>query len=568
MRINGHAHIFNLQTVLTEEAIRVLIDRLEKYGFPPFVRDAVTELLAEQLDHPEYLSEDELIARLLAAMADSADFPRLPGVDVDLRSLTGSTRGVGVRAMKDILNRLAAYSPEGGVAKKAFDIIETLRVAMQPDIPRVAGKLLSHLEPDDAIVALMMDITAPDEPERDRLNFRRQIQGTMDAVLAHPGRVLPFFAVNPRRDRADDHHFDLLRRGVEEQGFFGVKLYPSLGYKIESAAMERVVEYCVDKDLPITIHTSTGGFFKSEQTRSYSHPEHWTDLLAAYPELRICFAHCGGWGGLCGEVDHEKEWADRIVAFMGSHPNVHADISYHVDQMEDPATEERYFDKLADHLEGDLGVRIIFGTDSWLLRLDMDDQLYWKYFERKLSDAHFDAIATTNPKRFLGIDPVRENARRHVAWLDARAGEVGAAPAAWVRDFDRGDRGDPTWVVVRRDAGWSVNNRAHQFTFGYLRHDQLPGRFGVEDFDRAGPIKMRQLDYFIREAGGPSDTVIEGMALGLVDFCARSAGFEGDHDRASADKALRTIFRDPNRTVAELGGAVDALFLFGTETTL
>ena len=152
-----------------------------------------------------------------------------------------------------------------------------------------------------------------------------------------------------------------------------------------------------------------------------------------------------------------------------------------------------------------------------------------------------------------------------MAWLDARAGEVGAAPAAWVRDWDR-DGPSPTWVVIRRDAGWSVNNRAHQFTFGYVRN-QLPGTFRREDFARAGAIRMRQLDYFIREAGGPSDTVIEGMALGLVHFCAGHARFEADHDRASAEAALADVFRDPNRTVAELGGAVDALFLFSQEVS-
>lgn len=566
MRINGHAHIFNLQTVLTEEAIRVLIDRLERYGFPAYVRDAVTELLSEQLDHPEYLSEDELLARLVAAMADSADFPRLPGVDVDLRSLTGSTDGVGVRALKDVLNRLAAYAPQSGKAKKAFDIIETLRVAMQPDIPRVAGKLLSHLGPDDAIVALMMDITAPDEPERDRVNFRRQIHGTVDAVLAYPGRVLPFFAVNPRRDRDDDHHFELLRHGVQEQGFFGVKLYPSLGYEVETEAMERVLAYCVEKDLPITIHTSAGGFFKSQATAQYSHPEHWADLLAAYPDLRICFAHCGGWGGLCGQVDHEAEWADRILAFTADYPNVHADISYHVQQMEDPATEDAYFDALADHLDGDLGDRIIFGTDSWLLRLDMDDELYWKYFERKLGDAHFEKVATTNPRRFFGIEPARENARRHVAWLDAHAGEVGATPARWVRDFDRGDADEPAWVVVRRDAGWSVNNWAHRIAFSYLR-EQLPGRWRDDDFPHAGPIRLRQLDYFVREAGGPSDTIVEGKALELLAVCTDWGRPEADHDQGSIYDAFVELLSDPNRTVAEVGRAIDAMFLFQPETS-
>ena len=77
VRINGHAHIFNLQTVLTEEAIAIIIGRLRRNGYADFILDGVQALLQEQLLRPEYLSEDELLRRFLAKMAGTAGFKTL-----------------------------------------------------------------------------------------------------------------------------------------------------------------------------------------------------------------------------------------------------------------------------------------------------------------------------------------------------------------------------------------------------------------------------------------------------------------------------------------------------------
>jgi predicted TIM-barrel fold metal-dependent hydrolase len=561
MRINAHAHIFNLQTVLTDEALAIMVNRVRKLGVPDYIADAVEAILQRQLDHPEYLNEDELLARFVRAIADSSAFGHAPELPLDVRVLSGDRSDLGVRALRATLNRISdAVAADRGAGKSPWDVFEALRVALQPDIPRVAGKLLSHMGPDDAIVALMMDITTSAEGERDRLNFGRQIRGTQEAVLAHPGRVLPFVAVNPLRS----NHFELMRSAILEQGFLGVKLYPSLGYQMTTAKMARVLDFCREHDVPITIHTTTTGFNRDNATAQFCNPRHWKDLLVDDDPLRVCFAHCGGWGGFCGQDQDQSEWADRILAFMDRHPGIYADLSYHVDQMRDPAAEAAYFDALRGLIDGGgRGERILFGTDSWLLRLNIDDAVYWSYFEEHLGEERFAVIARDNPSAFLGLPldgaPARPNVDRHLTWLEERAGEVGASPAEWVRNAS-----DASWAVIRRDTRWSLNNAAHRVTFSYLR-DQLPGTVRDSDFVDSGPVRLRQLEYFRRTAGGPSDRVLEGKTLELMAMASDFAEPEAEHDNRSVFAALREVLADPDRTVADVGAAVDALYLFTTE---
>jgi predicted TIM-barrel fold metal-dependent hydrolase len=159
----------------------------------------------------------------------------------------------------------------------------------------VADELLDQMDPNDALVALMMDIHAKDEPERDRDNFQRQIDGTEEVAIQRPGRVLPFFGVHPERAE----HFELLQDAVERRGFLGVKLYPSLGYQVDSPTLRKVYQYCIEKDLPILLHCGHAGFYRKEEFIEFCNPAQWEPILRDdLLDLRVCFAHFGGWQSL------------------------------------------------------------------------------------------------------------------------------------------------------------------------------------------------------------------------------------------------------------------------------
>ena len=572
MRINAHAHIFTLQSVLTREAIEIIARRVQDRGVPEFVVGAVTRILDRQLDRPEYLVEDELLERFIAEIAADASFQNLVGavtspLPVEITVLGGGIQGLGVSALRSSLDKLSTYlDARDGSGGGIFDVFETLRLAMQPDIVSVADRLLEHLHPDDGLIALMMDIASDREPERDRENFERQLRGTMEAAVQRPGRIFPFVAVNPRRTT----HFDVLRRAVEEMGFCGVKLYPSLGYAVDTPELRAIYDYCMQSDLPLLVHCTDGGFYRDPASIAHSDPDRWYSVLEDYPELRLCFGHCGGCRGLIGGGGPVPgSWAEQVLEYVRGFPNVCADLSYHVDMMGGGAPETDYFATLRVLLaDPELSGRLLFGTDSWLVRLNVTDAHYWKYFEQHLTAGEFRQITEEAPRRFLGLPAsdgtgMLANIERHLAFLERNRERVGAEPTEWVR------AALPNVVFTARtnDPFWTPNNQAHFYTYRYLR-DLMTASHSALGFVRAGVLRLRQLTYWQKEHESPVlfQQRTEGNARKLAAFCkANGALYEGSYDDDAAVSRLAELFADGERTIAEMAQSVDAIFRFHAE---
>src|SRR5688572_11756931 len=175
-----------------------MTQRLTDRGVPPMLVSAVERLLDRLLDRPEVLDERELLARLLTELRQVAGFDqfvaanmaRLPFAVVVQGAALEDLAAESLPAAPDHLSTPRA--PPAIAGQSPFDIVQTLRLAMRSTITQVADELLDQMDPNDALVALMMDIHAKDEPERDLDNFRRQIDGTEEVALQRPGRVLPF----------------------------------------------------------------------------------------------------------------------------------------------------------------------------------------------------------------------------------------------------------------------------------------------------------------------------------------------------------------------------------------
>lgn len=572
MRVNAHAHIFNLQTVLTEEAVGIMVARLGRIGLPDFVVDAVRGILIDQLHRPEYLVEEELLRRFLRAISRTDGFQSLvsgaASLPVEVRVLGSGVEDIAVDTLRAALDRLSSrfdgqHENQSGI----FDVFETLRISMKPEIVEVADHLLADMHEDDVLVALMMDIAGKDESERDRNNYLAQLSGTSEAAVQRPGRILSFVAVNPVREG----HFNLMRRALEEMGYVGVKLYPSLGYKVSLPEIGVVLDYCVEHDVPVLVHCTAGGFFKSATTAAYGHPKHWRGLLEDRPELRVCFAHFGGWGGLSGALPQQKEWADEILGLMESFPEVYADVSYHVDMMSGGDVERQYLDALGRLLDHDLyGERILFGTDGWLVRLHLPDQSFWRYFEEMLSAEAFARIAEETPRRYLGLPDeqgggMRPNISRFVSFLEANRERVGGEPASWVRRVSQA-----TFTPTRTNPRWSPNNLAHVFTYKFFRHvvHQIPSQFHDFNFAESGKLRLRQLGYWTKEHEA-ADLFAQrrlDTAVKWETYCrTNGARYEGDYDRDAVIDRLAEMLADGDRTLADAAASIDAIFLFPNE---
>ena len=561
MHIDVHTHLFTLRTVLTREAVRVLAQRLADRGFPDFVVQAIEKLLDDLLDHPRYLTERQYLGLLFQKLLDTDDFndlldTRLAGLPITLTLRGGDPEDLPLEVLQRALDRISTLTDDAAtVGTSFFDVVQALRISMLPTITDVGDHILDQLDQDDAIVALMMDIRAPDEPERDRDNFLRQAAGTEEAALQRPGRVLPFFGVHPERPDL----LPLLRQAVEDRGFVGVKLYPSLGYPVDHPTLLEVYDYCLEMDLPVLLHCSHGGFYRTEDAIDFCDPGDWESVLTGdRAGLRVCFAHFGGWEAL-GKPDglDQGTWGRTILDLIRSRDHVFTDLSYHTDQMADSQDEAHYFEKLSELLEDDLlKRRILYGSDTWLLRLDLTNRVFRTHFQQRLTPDEFRLIAEEGPKEFLGFpmdgQPMRANLRRYVDNMEANRERLGAEPAAWLEE-----ELSEAVTVDRASASWSVRKDASARTWQGLADVMTNSQ--RQKFAVARSLKLSELTYF-RPRDPNFDHLCEDLARKFVQFAGQGAEYRGEWDDTRAVNHFTDLFRRGENTLGEVALVLDSIF--------
>lgn len=563
MLINVHAHLFTLRTILSREAIRVITQRIEDKGFPGFFVEAVESLLDDLLDKPQYLDERELLGKLFAKLMEVTSFndfldDKMAGLPITVTLRAGAVEDLPVDVLRRALDSITSSLDDGSqVGKSLFDIIATIRLAMRSTITEVADELLEQMDPDDALVALMLDIRGPDDPERDRKNFLRQIDGTEEAALQRPGRVLPFFAVHP--DRPD--HFELLTNAIEHRGFVGVKLYPSLGYRVDHPSLMAVYRYCLEKDVPVLLHCGHSGFYRKTEFIDYCNPDNWLPVLQGeLADLRVCFAHFGGWQSL-GRPDglDAGSWGATILQLMHDLPNVYTDLAYHTDQMANREDEQHYYTKLAEMLQDPkLRRRILYGTDSWLLRMDLVEKVYEQYFRHHMTVEDFDKIAELAPKEFLGFPSatagtLRPNLQRYVDHMTAHREKVGAEPAAWLQDIV-----GQTFVAARPAPDWSLRREPVAYTYQGLG-DLMSTAQKHKGFKVNRTLKLKELAYY-----APRDPnfgfICEDRARKFLQFAGRFGTYRGTHDDTSSVNLFTEVFRKGDKQFVEVAALLDSVF--------
>jgi uncharacterized protein len=116
-------------------------------------------------------------------------------------------------------------------------------------------------------------------------------QNSLIAGIArsHPGRLISFCAVDPRRRNS----LDILKKAVEEWGMKGVKLHPCAGFYPDDRSFYPFYEWINDHKLPVLIHS---GVILPPLKSKYARPIHFDDVLVDFPDINIIAAHLGtGW---------------------------------------------------------------------------------------------------------------------------------------------------------------------------------------------------------------------------------------------------------------------------------
>jgi predicted TIM-barrel fold metal-dependent hydrolase len=264
------------------------------------------------------------------------------------------------------------------------------------------------------VTGLMMDLETG-WGVKTRKSFEKQISEYINLGQDFP--ILPFFACDPRRKNL----YDLFLEVFPENGpsFFGVKIYPGLGYSPADYRLWPIYEICQSKNIPVlthcggesvttdssnlTIYRGTEAFELDEDNRQkiasiLNHPKEWEIVLEKFPNLKLNLGHFGG-DNAWDEKDRTgySDKVDKAIEIIKSNKNVYADFSYNlIDNKKDSI----YFDTVSS--DDELTSKLLYGTDFWVVLPAGDLNERQERFLKEASDRDiFSKILEENPKKYL-----------------------------------------------------------------------------------------------------------------------------------------------------------------------
>jgi len=230
----------------------------------------------------------------------------------------------------------------------------------------------------------------------------------------------PFVFANPCRTGITEH----VKEYIEDHGFSGIKIYPPLGYYPFDSRLDGVYEFAQEKQVPVMTHCShpvvfykgkikrdmlthplTGEKLKKKKNRKFAdnwtHPDNYKEVLRKFPELKICFGHFGGSSEWINYYEHTTEaqfkesWFYKIKGLIKEHPNVYADVSYSLSEI------DLYPMLKLLMMESAVREKILFGSDFYMAKIEGKEFKFSIDLRTALGEVNFKKIAVENPLKFL-----------------------------------------------------------------------------------------------------------------------------------------------------------------------
>lgn len=304
-----------------------------------------------------------------------------------------------------------------------------MEVASKESLKDVAAELLRQLDGDFLICPLMMDMTQAFGTSHVR-DMHHQLDAMREVRNAFPDRMLPFVALDPNNP---DMELLFEKAFSDDYRFFGVKIYPVLGYLPNHPRLMDVFERCEALDIPVTTHCGGNATralanrfelpyrryengqsvddvvivqftSEAEKGRYFSDPARWAPVLERFPKLRLNLAHFGGdeeWRRFCAK--EPDTWVHRIVSLMERYEHVYADVSFllHLTEKRNTGFLETFEELLNDKtlVRG----RTLYGSDYYMVLIHEKLPQLAQNFLLRLSDPVVEELTRTNPRRFLGL---------------------------------------------------------------------------------------------------------------------------------------------------------------------
>ncbi len=271
-------------------------------------------------------------------------------------------------------------------------------------IAEIADHLIAEMDEAgiEAAVPLAVDFEFCEKYGGSTMSYLQQIDETIAAVTdttrrCGRQRLFPFIGADPRRSDVAD----LVISHLDARRFYGVKIYPVMGFLPDDQRLYPVYDYCRQRRIPVTAHCQNGGPPGFTGYYETAHPNNWRPVLEKFPSLILNLAHNDKTG---------SDWQPPLFQLMRDYPHVYTDVSFDAEMFYQSGT---YFRSIKGLLnDRQLGERILYGTDWYMGRFLWTEKTYLDWFTRFSRKIFWDPVPFTaeeirrlveeNPARFLG----------------------------------------------------------------------------------------------------------------------------------------------------------------------
>lgn len=339
--------------------------------------------------------------------------------------------------------RLFSKIYKNGVFSKYLSFLEIGTEQSQTDIFEILKNNYSPLDTKTRFIVLTLNMDYMDTRPSRHSRIEDQLLEVEKARSYYPDLLFPFVGVDPRYKQGTALK-DWVAEKITRRAFFGIKLYPSFGFYPFDPRLDEMYAWAEENEIPIMTHCTrygvyyTGDFndvantdtppslnpqspqmnaiykrvraFRSTKLTNkntqhgcniFLHPENYLPVLEKYSRLKICFAHFGGSEEIMGgkhitvkEGLDTHNWYIDILSMLKNYSNTYTDISYSL-------YDDKIYNELNLQLAGEIGHKILFGTDFFMVEQEEKEKLLWNKVMRATGPAGFDRMAKENNGNYL-----------------------------------------------------------------------------------------------------------------------------------------------------------------------
>jgi hypothetical protein len=170
------------------------------------------------------------------------------------------------------------------------------------------------------------------------ISYRTQLQELILLKTIYQEKIYPYLCVDPRR-KQEKSLLHFVKPFLEERGFAGLTLYPSLGFSPANEALFDLYKYAETNRVSIVNHVDCRDHFQLQQEQ-YSSPQTFEPVLQQFPKLKVCFTF------LPTEIDNSftssllahvriqrpinkkiRHWSSVVRMMLHRYDNVFVDVS-------------------------------------------------------------------------------------------------------------------------------------------------------------------------------------------------------------------------------------------------